>query len=108
MKRTLLIAATALTLSAPAVPHAHAADTEHLMKAYYDADGDCRGSSHPNSAKTHRACATRSAVSGQLEARGYCFSGSFGYNSAWKFAGSRRACKAVQAQDAQDAQRMSN
>ena len=33
--------------------------------------------------------ATRSAISGQLEARGSCFSGSFGYDSAWKFAGSR-------------------
>ena len=68
------------------------------MKAYYDADGDCRGSSHPDSAKAHRACVMRSAISGRKpEARGYCFSGSFGYNSAWKFAGSRRACKAIQA-----------
>jgi hypothetical protein len=108
MKRTLLVAATALALSAPAVPHAHAADTEQLMKAYYDADGDCRGSIHPDSAKTHHACAARAAISGQLEGRGYCFSGSFGYNSAWKFAGSRRACKAIQAQDAHDAQLMNN
>ena len=52
---------------------------------------------HPDSAKTQHACTTRAAISGQLEARGYCFSGSFGYNSAWKFAGSRRACKAIQA-----------
>ena len=107
MKRTLLIAATALALSAPAVPHAHAADTEQLMKAYYDADGDCRGSSHPDSAKAHRACVMRSAISGQLEARGYCFSGSFGYNSAWKFAGSRAPAK-PSAQDAHDAQLMNN
>jgi hypothetical protein len=45
VKLTLLIAATAIALSAPAVPHAHAANTEQLMKAYYDADGECRRTS---------------------------------------------------------------
>ena len=105
MKKMLLAAAA---LCAVASPAAQAADTDQLMRAFYAANEGCRGSEDPYSAKTRHACDLRTAISSQLEARGYCFSGSFGYNSAWKFAGSRRACKAVQAQDAKDAMRMNN
>jgi hypothetical protein len=95
----ILTAAAFLALCAPA----SAASTEGLMNRYYTANEICRGTSP--SPSEEKACVEREAVSKKLEARGYCFTGVIGADTHWEFAGSRKACKQIQARDEERALR---
>lgn len=68
----------ALALTCLPLGHAVASDkpgpkAAELIEKYADLNGECRGSTNPNSRQTQKACRKRNQVGDQLEKLGWCF-----------------------------------
>ncbi len=56
-----------------------------LIRQWHDENGECRGSTQPDSAKTKRACDRRSELDAKLDRVGWCYGhkNEYGYQMQW-------------------------
>ncbi|GJE57387.1 hypothetical protein [Methylobacterium thuringiense] len=64
---------------------AQAPSAKQLIAAWRTANGECRGSTDPESLKTKSECDRRERLGGRLDQIGWCYGkkGEAGYQNAW-------------------------